>query len=108
MIEPGRPEGITLGGEVEGYHVLYLPRGYAGTDPIPVITTIDPISGEFAVEEIRYTGCRDGAEIVLYFADAEVPGGWYHAVTPWARRFDPPFHDPPSLILDFFEALTMP
>jgi len=47
-IEPGRPEGITLGGGVEGYYVLYLPRGYHGTEPIPVVVSLTGESGGHA------------------------------------------------------------
>jgi poly(3-hydroxybutyrate) depolymerase len=68
----------------------------------------EPIDGEFAVEQVRYANCRDQAEIVLYFLEAEIPGFWYNAdMRAWAPRFDPPFDDPPALLLDFFEAHPM-
>jgi poly(3-hydroxybutyrate) depolymerase len=71
----------------------------------PLVTEI--VSGEFVLEESRYMGCRDGSEIVILLVDGGIPGIWFNTESPWADDLDPPFNDPPSVFLDFFEAHTM-
>ncbi len=71
------------------------------------IEEMPPVEGEYTVQLEHYPNCDGGAEISLYYVDGMTGGGWFTPTSQFAAKLDAPYDDPPSLVLDFFEAHPM-